>query len=809
LKKLLTIILVILMCGAAFGAAPTLKIRTLKLLVVIYRGEEGSSQYIDDKSLEGLKKGLELGRLFYFRNSGCRLNLDFNYMVINTIAPDNTGPTYDNIVKDLRSRGVKDNQYDGIYSTGLNFSGNFGGFQVFGKTGASFSGAQRGGPLGTFPGKDPDTWYDEGWFFVHEFQHALDSPICELSGHPEMLSDHPYSDSWAKYFTYGHHAGQHWDWVAHCLSSFKDYLGVEGVTNTIYEVVDADGDGLPDDDPRLPMDEKRFGSDPTKKDTDGDGLNDLKEFTADIYWGSNPRKKDTDGDGMPDGKDLNPTVALAPTVAYSDKNPIVDGKLDACYKQLTFGTYMDNSPELAAARMYACWNEDSLSLFVKSKVKCNLGLYVDTSAKNGFWEGGDTYLINVKPDGTVEFSGLGLSGPVPGAKAAWGADGLEVTIPALIGQGVSGEINFGGKRRPEDTTDGMVLLDGRWISFNLILDANGSRALITPQWCMFDTKLVKSPTDPPRPSLRFTPTILNPKKSVVKVTGVGPKDIVTIVDAAGKVLGKRTGSGEVDLTGKIKSGSNEKSGANTIYAVSKGRKSAPKTVILDTLSEAPKIEYEAGTNAIKITGESYARVDLFATNSELQRPRAVATVMLDKNGKGTFDVSAIKQGFIGGYAEGMAFERTTFWRNDREIKFDYQDGTPDPRLPSEGFCVRWLGFINIPKPGTYTFYLSSDDGARLWIRQKLIADNWGHHDLKEVAGTAVLEEGEYPIRVDYFEEFGWAAVHLEWSGPGIERTHSLPVTPLPSSISAAVIYAKQIDKAGNFSNFSEKISVPL
>ena len=34
---------------------------------------------------------------------------------------------------------------------------------------------------------------------------------------------------------------------------------------------------------RVGADEKRFGSDPTKTDTDGDGLDDLSEFCADIY----------------------------------------------------------------------------------------------------------------------------------------------------------------------------------------------------------------------------------------------------------------------------------------------------------------------------------------------------------------------------------------------------------------------------------------------------------------------------------------------------------------------------------------------
>ena len=55
--------------------------------------------------------------------------------------------------------------------------------------------------------------------------------------------------------------------------------------------VDNDGDGLPDDRETL-----MYGTDPTKWDTDGDGLSDGYE----IANGLNPLKRDTDGDGTDD-----------------------------------------------------------------------------------------------------------------------------------------------------------------------------------------------------------------------------------------------------------------------------------------------------------------------------------------------------------------------------------------------------------------------------------------------------------------------------------------------------------------------------
>ncbi len=48
----------------------------------------------------------------------------------------------------------------------------------------------------------------------------------------------------------------------------------------IYVARDTDGDGVPDDDFRLPLDEKRFGSDPKKASTDSSGMTDLEKIMS-------------------------------------------------------------------------------------------------------------------------------------------------------------------------------------------------------------------------------------------------------------------------------------------------------------------------------------------------------------------------------------------------------------------------------------------------------------------------------------------------------------------------------------------------
>ncbi|HEX8803539.1 MAG TPA: hypothetical protein VF743_05085, partial [Acidimicrobiales bacterium] len=76
---------------------------------------------------------------------------------------------------------------------------------------------------------------------------------------------------------------------------------------------DTDGDGLND------LREKDFGSDPLSPDTDHDGLEDGREVTL----GTNPRAKDTDGDGISDLVEAN-----RHTIRRADMDEDGDGEVD-------------------------------------------------------------------------------------------------------------------------------------------------------------------------------------------------------------------------------------------------------------------------------------------------------------------------------------------------------------------------------------------------------------------------------------------------------------------------------------------------
>jgi glucose/arabinose dehydrogenase len=105
------------------------------------------------------------------------------------------------------------------------------------------------------------------------------------------------------------------------------------------------------------------------------------------------------------------------------------------------------------------------------------------------------------------------------------------------------------------------------------------------------------------------------------------------------------------------------------------------------------------------------------------------------------------------------------WRVDPEIDFNWEGASPFvPQIGVDNFAIRWLGKIEPWISGYHTFYITGDDGVRLWINNQLVIDSWVPSDGDIRTSTPVfLETGrQYPIRIEYNEIGGRALIHFEW-----------------------------------------------
>ena len=100
---------------------------------------------------------------------------------------------------------------------------------------------------------------------------------------------------------------------------------------------------------------------------------------------------------------------------------------------------------------------------------------------------------------------------------------------------------------------------------------------------------------------------------------------------------------------------------------------------------------------------------------------------------------------------------------------NFKQGFPGVTKRAEWFAIDYTGRFWIENPGSYTFSLLSDDGARLYMDDLLVIDNDGTHPPLEKRGDANLSRGVHSIRVSYFQGPRFqVALQLKIAGAGQE-----------------------------------------
>ncbi|HJN15938.1 MAG TPA: family 16 glycoside hydrolase [Armatimonadota bacterium] len=87
----------------------------------------------------------------------------------------------------------------------------------------------------------------------------------------------------------------------------------------------------------------------------------------------------------------------------------------------------------------------------------------------------------------------------------------------------------------------------------------------------------------------------------------------------------------------------------------------------------------------------------------------------------------------------------------------------------DGFSTRWTGTVGIEAEAEYTFYASSDDGARVKVDGETIIDEWVPRPKATTEGKVTLSAGDHEVICEYFEGGGAAVCQLEWSAEGLDR----------------------------------------
>lgn len=188
--------------------------------------------------------------------------------------------------------------------------------------------------------------------------------------------------------------------------------------------------------------------------------------------------------------------------------------------------------------------------------------------------------------------------------------------------------------------------------------------------------------------------------------------------------------------------------------------------------ETPQVDLSAPIEFDEITDMIPVESDLAVANNLDVKINSVnqdfKNVMIKKYGS-----RAAENGLLGTYFSRFDFSGPAHSRIDKTLNKTKSADSPWPgKIPANLYSVIWTGRIVPKEGGIYTIYLSSDDGARLWINGDVVVEQWYVHPTRVDRVQIKMIAGEsYDIKYAFNQQFGPSESRLEWSceGAGIER----------------------------------------
>jgi alpha-D-xyloside xylohydrolase len=122
------------------------------------------------------------------------------------------------------------------------------------------------------------------------------------------------------------------------------------------------------------------------------------------------------------------------------------------------------------------------------------------------------------------------------------------------------------------------------------------------------------------------------------------------------------------------------------------------------------------------------------------------------------------------YFEGTNFEKSAGKEIDAKVDHNWP-GPPLTQPPAQlksldYFSARWEGFVTAPEDGEYEIGVEIDDGARLWIDGKLVAEDWSNNTPRYRFGKVVLhKEHKADLKIEYYNGTGQRVLRLSWRTP--------------------------------------------
>lgn len=152
----------------------------------------------------------------------------------------------------------------------------------------------------------------------------------------------------------------------------------------------------------------------------------------------------------------------------------------------------------------------------------------------------------------------------------------------------------------------------------------------------------------------------------------------------------------------------------------------------------------------------------------------------------TATVGGSSSSWTGAYYNNTLLSGTpALTRADAAIDFSWPNA-PAAGVNADYFSVRWSKSATLPA-GRYTFSVTHDDGARIYVDGQLIIDNWYPQVPTSFTRDVDLSAGPHTLTMEYYHTWGGAVADLTItaaSGAAITEPAAATNTPAPAASTA-------------------------
>jgi hypothetical protein len=138
-------------------------------------------------------------------------------------------------------------------------------------------------------------------------------------------------------------------------------------------------------------------------------------------------------------------------------------------------------------------------------------------------------------------------------------------------------------------------------------------------------------------------------------------------------------------------------------------------------------------------------------------------------------------------------------RSEDALDHDWGASSPRNGVNIDNFSARWTRVIDF-EAGTYRFNVTSDDGVRMWVDERLLVDDWAEHEAVLHTADISLSAGEHQVTVEYFEADGNAVLKLDWEKVS-GSSGVVPDTMLPGGYELVDTYSTGFVRGGPPANW--------